>query len=165
MGELAGVDTRSMSPAFQTLLASTHSTASMTSSFSTAWEREKETEKEGLSRVSSVSPKAAMRPSPLSREMDEGVGAREYIMSVGSTGSERYMYSSNSKILRHKDVVLLNVHNMGSYCRPQSVHICDTEWRPTEYQTFDGGGLQSPTDWSQGMRGFIAKEPSSKSRG
>jgi hypothetical protein len=52
-----------------------------------AKERAKESGKEGLSRVSSVASIAAVRPSPLRREMDEGVGAREYIMSVGSTGS------------------------------------------------------------------------------
>jgi hypothetical protein len=43
-----------------------------------AREREKETEKEGLSRASSVAWK---------------VGIRESIMSVGSTGSEGYMDS------------------------------------------------------------------------
>jgi hypothetical protein len=57
-------------------------------------------------------------------------------------------------------VVLLNMYNMSSYCGPQSVDIYGTEWRLAEYQMFDGGGLQSPTDSSQGMRSFIQKEPS-----
>jgi hypothetical protein len=30
----------------------------------------------------------------------------------------------DSKMLRHKDVMLLNVHNMSSYRGPQSVNIC-----------------------------------------
>jgi hypothetical protein len=68
-------------------------------------------------------------------------------------------------MMSHKDVVLLNVYNMSSYCGFQSGDIYGTEWRPAEYQMFDGGGLQSPTHLSQGMRSFIAKEPSSKSRG
>jgi hypothetical protein len=59
-----------------------------------AKEREKEIEKEGLSWVSSVSSKVAVRPSPLRRETDEGVGTRESITSVGITGSEGYMDSS-----------------------------------------------------------------------
>jgi hypothetical protein len=55
-----------------------------------AREREKETEKEGLSRARSVSSMAAVRPGPLRREMEEGVGGRESIMNVGSTGNEGY---------------------------------------------------------------------------
>jgi hypothetical protein len=51
-----------------------------------AREREKETEKEGLSRASSVASMAAARPSPLRREIDEGVGARESMMRVGALG-------------------------------------------------------------------------------
>jgi hypothetical protein len=68
-------------------------------------------------------------------------------------------------MLRHKDVLLLNGHSMGRHRGPQSVNICVTEWRLAEYQTFDDGGLQSPTDSLQEMRGFIPKESSSKSRG
>jgi hypothetical protein len=59
-----------------------------------ATEREKETEKAGLSWVSLVASMAAVRLDPLRREMDEGVGARESITSVGITGSEAYMDSS-----------------------------------------------------------------------
>jgi hypothetical protein len=62
-----------------------------------AKEREKEIEKAGLSWVSSVSSKAAVRPRPSRREMDEGVGARESITSMGMTGSDGYIGSSISQ--------------------------------------------------------------------
>jgi hypothetical protein len=61
-----------------------------------AREREKEAEKEGLSQASSVASMVAVRPSPLGREMDEGAGARESVMSVGNIGSAGSMGSMGS---------------------------------------------------------------------
>jgi hypothetical protein len=47
-----------------------------------AREREKEAERKGLSRASSVASMVAVRPSPLRREVDEGQGAKESTMRL-----------------------------------------------------------------------------------